>query len=76
MMPTLADTIALPPQTRKILNHLEQRRTISPMEAIITYGATRLSARIRELRQAGFIINTTFHRDAEGKPYGRYTLVR
>jgi hypothetical protein len=44
------------------------------MEAIITYGITRLAARVHELRRIGLAVHTELKRDAEGKPYARYTL--
>jgi hypothetical protein len=72
--PTLAAEVALFPQTRTILLHLEKHKSISPMEAMITYGVTRLAARIRELRVAGFQISTEMRRDAVSKPYARYHL--
>jgi len=62
------------PQARKVLSHLERRGSISPMEAIITYGITRLAARVFELREIGITVLTTLKRDENGKPYARYTL--
>jgi len=72
--PTLASTIALNPQTRMILAHLERRRSISFMEALVTYGISRLSARIFELRSCGYPIVTDMRRDEAGKAYARYRL--
>lgn len=72
--PTLADTLRLYPQTRKVLNHIERRGSISPLEAFGTYGMTRLGARIFELRRAGFNILTDLRADEMGRVYARYTL--
>lgn len=72
--PTLAKTVGLYPQTRTILRHLEKRGSISPMEALMAYGCTRLAARIHELREAGFEIGTTMRTDAAGHRYARYKL--
>jgi hypothetical protein len=44
------------------------------MEAQVTYGITRLAARIHDLRQAGFQIVTDMRRDAMQKSYARYKL--
>jgi hypothetical protein len=46
------------------------------MEAMITYGITRLAARIHELRQAGFDIATQMKRDETKKPYATYLITR
>lgn len=62
------------PQARKVLSHLERRGSISPMEAIITYGITRLAARVHELRNVGFPVTTTLKHDEVGKTYARYSL--
>lgn len=43
---------------KKILNHLEVHGTITSMEAITNYGATRLSAIIFILRERGYNIST------------------
>lgn len=72
---SLATTVALPPQTRLVLLHLERNRTISPLEAFGVYGITRLAARIFELKKAGFQVVTTIHKDLMGKSYARYALV-
>lgn len=66
--------LSVTPQARQVLNHLEKRGSISPMEAIITYGITRLAARIFELREIGITVLTNLKRDENGKPYARYTL--
>jgi hypothetical protein len=66
--------LSVTPQARRVLAHLEKRGSISPMEAIITYGITRLAARVHELRRIGMAVKTDLKRDAEGKPYARYTL--
>ena len=66
--------VGLYPLTRTILLHIEKRGSISPLEALITYGCQRLAARIHELRAAGVQINTTMKRDETGHAYARYTL--
>jgi hypothetical protein len=76
MEPTLAQTVALRPQTRKVLSHLERRGTITPMEAQVTHAVFSLSSRIAELRKAGFPITKTLRKDEGGHRYARYTLNR
>lgn len=68
--------LSVTPQARMVLSHLERRGSISPMEAIITYGITRLAARIFELREIGITVITSLKRDEKGKPYARYTLLK
>lgn len=68
--------LSVSPQARRILNHLEKRGSISPMEAIITYGITRLAARVYELRRIGVDVQTNMKSDESGKHYARYTLNR
>lgn len=72
--PTLADTLQLKPSTRTILSHLEKRGTISPMEALTSYGNMRLAAAIHDLRKVGYDINTTMKHDEGGHSYARYSL--
>lgn len=72
--PTLADTLQLKPTTRTILSHLEKRGTISPMEALTSYGNMRLAAAIHDLRKVGYDISTTMKHDEGGHSYARYSL--
>jgi hypothetical protein len=44
------------------------------MEALLVHGIYRLSASIHELRNEGFKVLTTMHKDASGKKYARYHL--
>ncbi len=75
-MSSLAQELNCTPQSRKVLAHLKKRGSITPMEALITYGITRLAARIHELRQAGFDIATQMKRDETKKPYATYLITR
>lgn len=45
-------------QTRMILDHLKQHRSITPLDALKKYGCFRLGARIYDLRAAGHQIHT------------------
>jgi len=62
-------------QTAQILRHLEERGTITPMEALTGYGCFRLGARIYELRQRGYDIETEMV-SSHGKRYARYRMKR
>jgi Helix-turn-helix domain len=72
--PSLATAVGLEPQTRRILNHLEKRGSISAMEAIAAYGCTRLAAQVFKLRKAGFDVLTDLREDEAGHRYARYSL--
>ena len=63
-------------QREQILHHLEQRGSITPMEALTEHGCMRLAARVNELRAAGHHIKTTIERGTNGKKWARYALVR
>ncbi len=72
---TLANDLALTPQSRAVLRHLEKRgKTITPLEALGVYGIFRLAARIREIREAGHDVITHNRRYPNGKRYGEYQL--
>lgn len=49
-------------QEKEVLKHLQINRTITSMEAINLYGATRLSAIIFNLRKKGYNIKTNMSR--------------
>jgi hypothetical protein len=62
-------------QTKTVLKHLEQRGSISPMEALVSYGISRLAADIHRLREEGHGIYTKYKRDEAGHKYARYIYV-
>lgn len=66
-------------QEKEVLNHLQVHRTITSMEAINLYGATRLSAIIYNLRRQGYSINTktkvTKNRYGNSTTYAEYELI-
>lgn len=45
------------PQCMKVLNHMQKYGPISQMTAVERYGCYRLSARIYDLRRAGYTIS-------------------
>ncbi|WP_025324488.1 helix-turn-helix domain-containing protein [Deferrisoma camini] len=66
------------PQTRAVLRALEQGHTLTPMEALRDLGVGRLSARIKELRDLGYPIETervTVPTRGGGAVVARYRLV-
>ena len=71
---TTVNDRGLHPSDRIILKHLRRRRTISPMEALMSYGCQRLAPRIFNLRKAGYQISTKINRDEPGHRYARYKL--
>ena len=66
-------------KTEKVKNHLLEHKKITSWEAIQLYRATRLSAIIYNLRDAGMNIVTNMKtaKDEEGRgyPYAEYVLV-
>lgn len=66
-------------KTSMVLNHLKKHGTITSMEAIENYGATRLSAIIFNLRKKGYNIETEdihgVDRYGNNMVYGRYVLM-
>lgn len=64
-------------QTRKILEYMQTYGSISSMEAFRELGITRLSARIYDLRRAGYQIDTwrvSKKKNGEEIMYFRYYL--
>ena len=66
-------------QNDKILRHLKtHKRGITQLDAIQRYGCLRLSARISELRDMGYVIKSEIvavkNRDGETCHVSRYTL--
>lgn len=66
-------------KTEQVKQHLLDKKSITSWEAINFYGATRLSAIIFNLRDAGFNIETKSIKrtDRNGNPvtFGKYILV-
>lgn len=74
--PTLASDLKLPPQARKILAHLKQGKTITPVEALIVYNIYRLSDCIMKIRRAGHDVQMEMRQDEQGHKYARYKLAK
>ena len=58
-------------QTDEILTHLKRKRTITPMEALKLYGSFRLAARVKDLKNAGHVIQTHMV-NSKGKKFAKY----
>lgn len=63
-------------QTKVIKAHLEEGKTINPMEALISYGCFRLAARIKNLKDSGMTIEKEMRQDENGKRYAVYWEVK
>jgi len=60
-------------QTKAIANHLLNGNSITPIDALNKFGCFRLSARISDLRNAGFDIETEMIYQ-DGKRFANYYL--
>lgn len=65
-------------QTERILNHLRECGSITPLDALKEYGCMRLGARIYDLKRAGYQIESRIesrkNRYGERVTYARYSL--
>lgn len=65
-------------QAEKILAHMEQYGSITPLDALREYGCMRLASRVSDLKRAGFHIvremETATNRNGEPVRYARYSL--
>ena len=60
-------------QATQILSALKRGEKLTPLQALKRYGCMRLAARIKDLRDAGYEINTTLTR-TQGSRVARYSL--
>lgn len=67
-------------QSQRILRHLQDFGSITPVEALHDYGIMRLGARIWDLKREGYDIRTereeSMNRYGERTAYARYRMVR
>lgn len=65
-------------QTDKILRHMRLHGSITPIDALQSYGCMRLAARIADLRSQGIMITskveTGLNRDGQRVKYTRYSI--
>lgn len=66
-------------QLNRILAHLQEHETITPLEALSEYGCYRLGARIADLRNQGYDIETKItsgkNRFGDSVNFATYRLV-
>ena len=68
-------TRSLPPMESKILNHLQVKGSITPIEAEAVHRCRALPRRIATLKERGYPIRRELHKDLTGQRYARYFLV-
>lgn len=65
-------------QTEKILRHIAEHGSITPVEALQEYGCMRLASRMCDIKRAGYSVCRTMEtsRNRYGDPvrYARYTV--
>jgi hypothetical protein len=61
-------------QRQTVLTHLRRRSSISPMEALVSYGIYRLADVIYRLRELGYGIVTEMKTDEAGHKYAKYSI--
>ena len=63
-------------QNKQIKAHLDEGKTLSPMEALKKFDCWRLASRIKDLRYTGMNISTEMVKDTlTGKRYAKYMKV-
>lgn len=61
-------------QSLNILRHLQSGKSINPLQALTQYGCFRLSARIYDLKQRGYLIEKCMVKTKNGKNYAEYSM--
>lgn len=74
-MVSIAHEVQLKPLGKKTLDYMRKRGNLTPLIFFSTYGSMRLAAQIHDLREAGYVIETTMKTDEEGNEYASYSLV-
>ena len=62
-------------QNKQILKYLQDGNSITPIEALNKFDCLRLAARISDLRDKGFNIDTIEEIGTNGKRYARYVYI-
>lgn len=66
-------------QCEKILDHLQEYGTITPLEAMAEYGCMRLASRITDLKRRGYAISSEMgkskNRNGETVRFAVYRLI-
>jgi Helix-turn-helix domain len=74
MEPSVASDLKLTPQAKTVLLHLKRRGKVSPYEAMMVYGISRLASCIHEIRRSGYDVFTDMRCDDQGFKYASYKL--
>ena len=61
-------------QNAMILNFLKSGGSLTPIEALQKFQCFRLAARIDNLRNKGYVIETEILKDDNGKSYASYSI--
>ena len=61
-------------QNAMILNFLKSGGSLTPIEALQKFQCFRLAARIDNLRNQGYVIETEILKDDNGKSYASYSI--
>lgn len=63
-------------QKSRILEHMRTGHSITPLEALNSFGCLRLGARIADIKAEGYLVHTEMIKDPRtGKRYAQYSLV-
>lgn len=63
-------------QKARILEHMMMGHSITPLEALNSFGCLRLGARIADIKAEGYLVHTEMIKDPRtGKRYAQYSLV-
>lgn len=57
-----------------ILQHLQSGKSINPLQALNQYGCFRLGARIYDLKQRGYCIDSRMIKQENSKKYAEYSM--
>ena len=67
-------------QNQRIIRHLKDKGSITALEAMKEYGIMRLSSRVCELKDQGYLIRSEFvsskNRYNESVSFSKYSLVK
>ena len=65
-------------QCDKILAHIREHGSITPLEALGEYGCMRLASRMSDLKRRGYAVKskmeTSINKSGEPVSYARYTI--
>ncbi len=65
-------------QTEKILRHIAEHGSITPVEALQEYGCMRLASRMCDIKRAGYhvrsVMETSRNRYGDTVRYARYSI--